>query len=153
MVRFASRRHMMNPRLEGLVRALRPRSVAVVGDGMLDRCVRGRVDRLSPEAPIQVLEAADEYQMPGGAANVAMKAVGLGSRVRLVGLVGDDEPAAAIRGLLAAGRRVDDGLVADPGRATTVKTRFIAHNQQLLRVDRENRDPPARATPDRPPPP
>jgi D-beta-D-heptose 7-phosphate kinase/D-beta-D-heptose 1-phosphate adenosyltransferase len=140
---------MLNPRLEGLVRALRPRAVAVVGDVMLDRYVRGRVDRLSPEAPIQVLEAADEDQMPGGAANVAMKAVGLGSRVRLVGLVGDDEPAAALRGLLADGRRVDDGLVVDPARATTVKTRFIAHNQQLLRVDREDRGAPAGATRDR----
>jgi D-beta-D-heptose 7-phosphate kinase/D-beta-D-heptose 1-phosphate adenosyltransferase len=63
--------------------------------------------------------------------------------------VGDDEPAAALRGLLADGRQVADGLVADPSRATTVKTRFIAHNQQLLRVDRENRDAPGGATRDR----
>ena len=67
-----------NPTLVGLVKALRPCSVAVVGDVMLDRYVRGQVHRLSPEAPIQVLEVDDEYQMPGGAANVAMKVVGLG---------------------------------------------------------------------------
>jgi D-beta-D-heptose 7-phosphate kinase / D-beta-D-heptose 1-phosphate adenosyltransferase len=130
---------MANPTLVGLVKALRPCSVAVVGDVMLDRYVRGQVNRLSPEAPIQVLEVADEYKMPGGAANVAMKVVGLGSHVRLVGLVGDDDAAAELRGLLAEQERVADGLIADPQRSTTVKTRFIAHNQQLLRVDREKR--------------
>jgi D-beta-D-heptose 7-phosphate kinase / D-beta-D-heptose 1-phosphate adenosyltransferase len=128
-----------NPTLVSLVKALRPCSVAVVGDVMLDRYVRGQVNRLSPEAPIQVLEVADEYKMPGGAANVAMKVVGLGSHVRLVGLVGDDGPAGELRGLLTEHERVADGLIADPERSTTVKTRFIAHNQQLLRVDREKR--------------
>ena len=128
-----------NPTLVGLVKALRPCSVAVVGDVMLDRYVRGQVHRLSPEAPIQVLEVDDEYKMPGGAANVAMKVVGLGSHVRLVGLIGNDDAAGELRGVLAEHERVADGLIADPGRSTTVKTRFIAHNQQLLRVDHEKR--------------
>ena len=123
--------------------------VLVIGDVMLDRSIWGEVDRISPEAPVPVLRSVRTTSAPGGAANVAMKAVGLGSRVRLVGLVGDDEPAAALRGLLADGRQVADGLVADPSRATTVKTRFIAHNQQLLRVDRENRDAPVGAIRDR----
>jgi D-beta-D-heptose 7-phosphate kinase / D-beta-D-heptose 1-phosphate adenosyltransferase len=130
---------MANPTLVSLVKALRPCSVAVVGDVMLDRYVRGQVNRLSPEAPIQVLEVADEYKMPGGAANVAMKVVGLGSHVHLVGLVGDDGPAGELRALLTEHERVADGLIADPERSTTVKTRFIAHNQQLLRVDHEKR--------------
>jgi D-beta-D-heptose 7-phosphate kinase/D-beta-D-heptose 1-phosphate adenosyltransferase len=133
---------MANPRLTSLIKALRPCSVVVVGDVMLDRYVQGQVNRLSPEAPIQVLEVASEYKMPGGAANVAMKVVGLESRVRLVGLVGDDGPAAELRALLTEQKGLSDGLVADPSRSTTVKTRFIAHNQQLLRVDREKRGAP-----------
>jgi D-beta-D-heptose 7-phosphate kinase / D-beta-D-heptose 1-phosphate adenosyltransferase len=133
---------LKDPNLEWLVRSLRPRSVAVVGDVMLDRYVRGQVRRISPEAPIQVLEAAEESMLPGGAANVATKAAELEARVRLVGLVGDDAPAADLRGLLAARPGLEDGLVTDPSRSTTVKTRFIAHNQQLLRVDRERRTAP-----------
>ena len=140
---------MVNSRLEGLVRSLRPATVAVVGDVMLDRHVRGRVSRLSPEAPVPVLEAAEESAMPGGAANVAMKVADLGSRVRLVGLAGEDGPASELRALLAARRGVADGLVNCPNCTTTVKTRYIAHNQQLLRVDRERRSAPDAATRDR----
>ncbi len=129
-------------RLEELVHGLRPVRVAVIGDVMLDRYVKGRADRLSPEAPIQVLDVTDEYQMPGGAANVAMKAVGLEARVTLVGLLGDDPAAAELRTLLTDHPDLSDALVGDAARSTTVKTRFIAHNQQLLRVDRERRVPP-----------
>ena len=82
-------------RLEGLIRALPPCRVAVVGDVMLDRYVQGRATRLSPEAPIQVLEASDQNEMPGGAANVASKAAELNAEVTLVGLVGDDAEADA----------------------------------------------------------
>ncbi len=130
---------VLNPRLEALVRSLRPCAVAVIGDVMLDRYVRGQVRRLSPEAPIQVLEVADDERMPGGAANVAMKAVGLGSTVRMVGLIGEDASAAELRALLATQPGLTDALLSDPSRATTEKSRFIAHNQQLLRVDRERR--------------
>lgn len=133
---------LKNPNLERLVRSLRPRSVAVIGDVMLDHYVRGDVRRLSPEAPIQVLEVADDSTLPGGAANVAMKATDLNARVKLVGLVGDDAPAADLRALLAPHSGLEDGLIADPTRSTTIKTRFIAHNQQLLRVDRERRSAP-----------
>src|SRR5579864_9554310 len=137
---------MVSSKLIGLIKALRSCSVTVVGDVILDRYVQGQANRLSPEAPIPVLEAVHEDKMPGGAANVAMKVVGLESRVRLVGLVGDDEPAGELRALLAAHERVTDSLVADPARSTTVKTRFIAHNQQLLRVDREKRSAPDEST-------
>jgi D-beta-D-heptose 7-phosphate kinase/D-beta-D-heptose 1-phosphate adenosyltransferase len=136
----------MNPAsrgLEQLIKGLRPCRVAVIGDVMLDHYVKGNADRLSPEAPIQVLDVTDEFQMPGGAANVAMKVVGLESRVHMVGLVGADRAAEDLRALLSSHPDVRDGLVADPGRSTTIKTRFIAHNQQLLRVDRERRATPA----------
>ena len=133
------------PGLVESVRTIGPRRVAVIGDLMLDRYVRGQTQRLSPEAPIPVLDADDEREIPGGAANVAMKVAELGSSCRLIGLVGADAPADALRKLLDARAGVDDGLVVDPGRSTTVKTRFIAHNQQLLRVDRECRAAPSGA--------
>ena len=136
-------------RLEGLVRSLRPCRVAVIGDVMLDRYVKGRADRLSPEAPIQVLEVDDEYQMPGGAANVAMKAAELGASVRMVGLVGADGAADELRDLLTSRPGLADSLIPDPSRRTTEKTRFVAHNQQLLRVDRERRAAPSGAVLDR----
>jgi D-beta-D-heptose 7-phosphate kinase/D-beta-D-heptose 1-phosphate adenosyltransferase len=129
-------------RLEGLVRGMRPRRVAVVGDVMLDRYVQGRATRLSPEAPIQVLEAGEQSEMPGGAANVASKAAELGAAVTVVGLVGEDGEAGTLRRVLEAsggGGSVSAELVADGARPTTLKTRFIAHGQQLLRVDRERR--------------
>src|SRR4051794_22930659 len=125
--------------LRGLIRSLKTCHAAVIGDVMLDHYVKGNADRLSPEAPIQVLDVTDEFQLPGGAANVAMKVLGLGSTVSIVGLVGADQAAADLRSLMASHRLISDCLVADPERSTTVKTRFIAQNQQLLRVDRERR--------------
>ena len=127
----------VNKRLEGLIRELKPCRVVVVGDVMLDHYVKGNADRLSPEAPIQVLDVTDEFHMPGGAANVAMKVVGLESKVRMVGLIGADAAAAELQALLASHPGVSDSLIVDPDRSTTLKTRFIAHNQQLLRVDRD----------------
>ena len=137
----------VNRKLEGLIRGLQACQVAVIGDVMLDHYVKGNADRLSPEAPIQVLDVTDEFQMPGGAANVAMKVVGLESKVRMVGLIGGDRAAADLQALLASHPDVTDSLIVDPGRSTTVKTRFIAHNQQLLRVDRERRITPTGAGP------
>ena len=83
---------MSDPRLEELIRTLRPCRAAVIGDMMLDRYVNGNADRISPEAPIPILDVTDEYQMLGGAANVAMKVAELGSSVGAVGLVGVDAP-------------------------------------------------------------
>jgi D-beta-D-heptose 7-phosphate kinase/D-beta-D-heptose 1-phosphate adenosyltransferase len=130
-------------RLEGLIQAMRPCRVAVVGDVMLDRYVRGRATRLSPEAPIQVLETSDQSEMPGGAANVASKAGELGATVTLVGLVGHDAEANDLLRMLRGQPGLQTDLIEDPERSTTLKTRFIAHNQQLLRVDREHRTVPS----------
>jgi D-beta-D-heptose 7-phosphate kinase/D-beta-D-heptose 1-phosphate adenosyltransferase len=106
---------------------------------MLDRYVQGRATRLSPEAPIQVLEASNQNEMPGGAANVASKAAELNADVTLVGLVGDDAEADSLRRVLLERPALHPDLITDRERPTTLKTRFIAHNQQLLRVDREQR--------------
>ncbi len=129
--------------LGSLIGLLRPCIVAVIGDVMLDHYVRGQTGRLSPEAPIQVLEVGGEELKLGGAANVAHKAVGLGANVILVGLVGEDADADEFLGLLGSTGNIVPRLVTDPQRCTTVKTRYIAQNQQLLRVDREHRGVPA----------
>jgi len=131
---------------EALVRALGSKRVTVIGDVMLDRYVRGRTDRLSPEAPIPVLDVADDGEIPGGAANVACKVADLGSPCRLVGLVGADQAGARLRRLLADHGRIEPDLVEDADRPTTHKTRLIAQNQQLLRVDRERRAMPSGET-------
>jgi D-beta-D-heptose 7-phosphate kinase/D-beta-D-heptose 1-phosphate adenosyltransferase len=130
-------------RLESRIRLLKACRVAVVGDVMLDRYVQGKATRLSPEAPIQVLETSDQHEMPGGAANVASKAAELDAHVTLVGLTGDDAEAIALRRVLEGQQGLQTAFIADAARPTTLKTRFIAHNQQLLRVDRERRAVPA----------
>jgi D-glycero-beta-D-manno-heptose-7-phosphate kinase len=104
---------------------------------MLDRYLRGSVDRISPEAPVPVLRVKDEYTALGGAANVAANVVALGARCTVIGCVGDDDGGRDII------RQLDDlgaetrGIVTVPDRPTTVKTRVMSRRQQIVRVDRE----------------
>jgi D-beta-D-heptose 7-phosphate kinase/D-beta-D-heptose 1-phosphate adenosyltransferase len=111
--------------------------VLVVGDVMIDRFVYGDVTRVSAEAPIPVLAHAQESAMLGGAGNVARNIASLGGCARLVGLIGNDTAGAEIEGLLAAAPGIEGALVPDRYRTTTVKMRFVAAGQQLLRVDTE----------------
>jgi D-beta-D-heptose 7-phosphate kinase / D-beta-D-heptose 1-phosphate adenosyltransferase len=114
-------------------------SVLVIGDLMLDQYVYGTIDRISPEAPVSVVNWRSEKSGIGGAANVAHNLAQLGCHVFLVGVTGSD--AAAEELLKIAGSMGIDtaGVVADSGRPTTVKTRVIAHGQQVIRIDREVR--------------
>jgi D-beta-D-heptose 7-phosphate kinase/D-beta-D-heptose 1-phosphate adenosyltransferase len=116
------------------------RRVVVVGDVMLDTTVRGVVTRISPEAPVPVLESAVTEYAAGGAANVARNIRALGGSPALFGAVGLDAEGARLRRLLHQ-LDVEDGLMEDPLRPTTVKTRIVAQNQQIVRVDRESREP------------
>lgn len=111
--------------------------VLCVGDLMLDRFVTGRVERVSPEAPIPVLLVEEEAEMIGGAGNVVRNLVAFGASAALVAAVGDDVPGAALAALLGATRGAEAHLVAVPGRRTTIKTRFVTGGQQLLRADHE----------------
>ncbi len=112
--------------------------VVVVGDLMLDEWIFGRAERISPEAPVPVLRLTERRTAPGGAANVAMNLLRLGTRVRVVGVVGNDEAGRDLaRELGDAGADVS-GLVVDDTRPTTLKTRIIAQRQQMVRVDRES---------------
>ncbi len=108
--------------------------VACVGDFMVDRYVHGEVARVSPEAPIPVLARRSEADAPGGAGNVARNVAALGARATLAGLRGELH--------VDLGDGVDDRLVEVAGRPTTLKTRFIAGGQQLLRLDHEEAGPP-----------
>jgi len=114
-------------------------SILVVGDLMLDRYIWGNVEQISPEAPVQVLAVDRESAVPGGSGNTAHNIVALGARAAVVGLIGDDEAGAQLRERLAA-----DGVELHAlanGRPTTVKTRLVARNQQLMRIDHEQTSP------------
>src|SRR5687767_5252643 len=113
--------------------------ILVVGDIMCAHYVWGDVERISPEAPVQVLRWEREADRPGGAANAALNLAALGCTVRLVGVIGDDEPG---RWLLRTLRRAGidtKGVVQSSDRPTTVKTRVVARGQHMLRIDRETR--------------
>ena len=127
-------------RVKGLLRAATKSRVLVVGDVMLDQFLWGRVKRISPEAPVPVVEFQSETYMPGGAANVARNLTALGADVGLYGLVGKDDGAKMLKQLLKEDSVDSSGLIASSARMTTRKTRVIAHQQQMLRVDRETND-------------
>lgn len=116
--------------------------ILVVGDIMLDEYVWGNVARISPEAPVPVVAVTRDTRALGGAGNVAVNIAGLGAEIGLAGLVGGDPYGREIVRMLKANRIGLAGLVTDPNRPTTTKTRVIAHNQQVVRVDREEREPP-----------
>ena len=124
-------------RARALVSAMRGRRVLVVGDVMLDEFLWGRVSRISPEAPVPVVRVERESFHVGGAGNVAANVRGLGGAAALVGVVGDDAAGARVQAAVEAGG-ITPRLVTQPARPTTVKTRIVAHHQQVVRADRED---------------
>jgi D-beta-D-heptose 7-phosphate kinase/D-beta-D-heptose 1-phosphate adenosyltransferase len=125
-------------RVSDILTALPSLRVLVVGDLMLDEYVTGSVERISPEAPVPVVRVEGESWAVGGAANVAANVRALGAECVVVGCVGADAGGDRLRGALEAlGARLD-GLVATPGRPTTVKTRVLARRHQVVRFDRED---------------
>ncbi len=130
---------MITPNILTLVERLAGRRVMIVGDMMLDHYTFGSVTRISPEAPVPVLQVSDEQYRLGGAGNVARNIVALGGEALLIGVIGADQDGQTLTGLLdEAGVKTD--LVHDDRRRTTRKTRIIAQNQQIVRVDREHTD-------------
>lgn len=115
------------------------RRIAIIGDVMLDRFFRGDVSRISPEAPVPVVDIEDESEHPGGAANVGYNLVELGASPLLISVIGNDGAGLHLRRLLCDLGIGDDGLVIDPERLTTEKTRIIAASQHIVRVDKEHR--------------
>lgn len=123
--------------LQQLIGRLGGLRALVIGDLMLDEYVWGRVERISPEAPVPVVAVERRSYRPGGAANVARNVADVGARVALVGVVGDDPDGERLLAALANLGANTEGVVKDSSRPTSRKTRVIAHNQQLLRVDEE----------------
>jgi D-beta-D-heptose 7-phosphate kinase/D-beta-D-heptose 1-phosphate adenosyltransferase len=122
-------------------RQFRKKRIMVIGDLMLDRFIWGAVSRISPEAPVPVVEVRKETTCLGGAANVVANISSLGGNPVPLGVLGDDIEGESLRAEFKALGISAGGLVVDRGRATSVKTRIIAHHQQVCRADREDRSP------------
>ncbi len=137
-----------NQQLQKVVQQFSDQPILVVGDLMLDRFVWGRVERISPEAPVPVVEVVKETVHLGGAANVAYNLAVLKARPLLVGVVGSDEAGDRLVEELHRQEISSEGIVRDNGRSTTIKTRIIAHNQQVCRTDREDKTPLSQGTVD-----
>lgn len=137
------------PHLLRLLPRFRKIRIGVVGDLMLDRYLWGTANRLSPEAAVPVVDFVSQTDCLGGAGNVAANLSGLGAKVEVFGVIGgrkaasrivDDEAGSVLRGCLRSARINDQGVLADPGRLSIVKTRVIARHQQIVRIDQERRD-------------
>ncbi len=132
----------MRAELSAIVDAFSGCKVLVVGDLMLDRYIFGSVDRISPEAPVPVVDVQREEQVLGGAANVAANLASLGAQVELLSIVGDDAAGERVRALMDETKIGKEALVVSSRRPTTQKTRVLAGQQQLVRIDREKRQAP-----------
>lgn len=126
------------PRLKEIMARGEGRRVLVIGDLMIDRYLWGQVSRISPEAPVPIINIQDEEVRFGGAANVANNLIGLNAMPVIVGVVGKDGWGDVFRQQLLSKKLPAGGLVMDPGRPTTIKTRIIGNNQHIARVDREH---------------
>lgn len=113
--------------------------ILVLGDFMLDQFIWGQVDRISPEAPVPVVEFQRESFMPGGAANVARNLARLKNPVKIIGPIGRDHAGATLKQLLTTEGVNCRGLFEQSKRPTSIKTRIVAHQQQMVRVDRESK--------------
>lgn len=139
MKNTARPRDLSPSRLGTLLKRVKGSRILVVGDVMLDQFIWGSVSRISPEAPVPIVEFQRESFMPGGAANVARNLSALGGRADLVSVVGKDGPAEGLYELLRREKVGCRHLLQHPQRATSIKTRIVAHRQQLVRVDKETR--------------
>lgn len=124
--------------LTALIETLSGAQVLTVGDVMLDRYVTGQVERISPEAPIPVLRIEGERAMLGGGGNVVANVAALGGGGTFVAVIGEDSASEEVRRLLGALGTVQPSLAVDAARRTTLKTRFVGGNQQLMRADVES---------------
>lgn len=136
-------------RAKTLTASFEGKRIVVLGDLMLDEFIWGRVRRISPEAPVPVVEVDRQTVALGGAGNVVSNLVALGATPTPIGVIGSDAGAERLRSAFGDLGVSVDRLVVDAARPTTVKTRIIAHNQQVVRTDRESRAPIADAVEDR----
>ncbi len=132
--------NLTHAEVQAMLASFHGKHVVVVGDVMLDEYVRGDVARISPEAPVPVVDLTERQLMPGGAANTAANIVSLGAKATIVGVVGADAPADQLRVAMRERGIATDALVTAEERPTTHKLRIVARTQQIVRVDVESRD-------------
>ena len=130
-------------RAEQIIRQMRDCHIVVLGDVMLDEFLWGDVTRISPEAPVPVVDIKRESTHLGGAANVLANLLALGAQACVIGVIGDDFAGERIRSSVndKSAMQTDGLLIADNQRPTTIKTRIIAQHQMVVRADREHRTP------------
>ncbi|MBA4372223.1 MAG: D-glycero-beta-D-manno-heptose-7-phosphate kinase [Thermodesulfovibrio sp.] len=121
----------------GIIKNFSGRKILVIGDLILDHYIWGKVNRISPEAPVPVVEVSRESSLLGGAANVARNIIALGGEAAVVGTVGHDRAGEMLAAMLES-EGISTGGIFETKRPTTIKTRVIAHNQQVVRFDRED---------------
>lgn len=124
--------------MKDLIKKIWRKKVIVLGDMMLDSYQWGRVDRISPEAPVPIIAIDREEYRLGGAANVALNLTALGAQAYPIGVTGNERNAKEMRKLFKQHKLDTDGLIAEKGRKTTIKTRILAVNQQIARIDIED---------------
>lgn len=127
-------------RLQQLKKNFEGKKIAVIGDMMLDCYYWGDVKRISPEAPVPIVEVDNEFFRFGGAANVALNILKLNGIPIPIGVIGYDNFGSIFSSLIQESNMVEDGIIIDEGRPTTAKTRIIAHNQHLVRIDKESKE-------------
>ncbi|HDH04750.1 MAG TPA: hypothetical protein ENH01_03420, partial [Nitrospirae bacterium] len=123
--------------MKNLFKKFSKTGILVIGDLMIDQYIWGKVRRISPEAPVPVVEVTEEETLLGGAANVANNVLSLGGKVFITGAIGMDDKGKILINKLEEKGFGTDGIIIDENRSTTVKTRVIAHSQQVVRFDRE----------------
>ena len=128
---------MDQARFKEITGKFKDKSILVVGDLMLDQYLWGTAERISPEAPVPIVRIEATNNLPGGAGNVALNLAKLNCRTHIAGFVGDDEQGAKLSAKLSEAGLLMDSVTVCHNRPTTVKTRIIAQNQQILRTDRE----------------
>ncbi len=133
------KKHVSGTQLIAAINRFSSARIAVLGDIIMDEYIWGDVSRISPEAPVPVLEVERETRLLGGAANVVRNMGELGADAILCGVVGDDPMGWEILNILAGFGLISDGIVKAPDRPTSIKTRVVARNQQVVRYDRESR--------------
>lgn len=128
----------MTPSPQDFLSSCASQKILVIGDVMIDRYLRGNIDRISPEAPVPVVDITEEEERLGGAGNVAINLAALGAEVSLIFVAGNDERADRLAALMQKAGFSAEGLIREPNRRTSSKTRVLSQGQQMLRIDRES---------------
>lgn len=136
---------MLLNKLRALPPHLKPPKILIIGDLMIDQYVWGEANRLSPEAPVPIVNVSKESSTLGGAGNVAQNLLSFGAEVIVAGLIGEDAAGQELLKVLAAENADTSGIVVDRNRPTTIKTRIIAGSHQIVRIDREVNEPISKA--------